>query len=363
MSHPNSRRRRGATLVLVTILLPVLFILAGFAINISYLQLIQTETQIAADAAVTAAGKVFAITGDQDLAIAAANEVAARNPIGTKILPLQSADFEFGISTRASLNVPYVFTEASSGNAVRLTTHSLAAGVGGEIVPVFPLFGSIMKIRPTRTSTCTQLDLDIGLVIDRSGSMAYSSDEISAYPPAPSSAPADWEFGDPVPPNARWLDAIAAVQVFISQLQSSPQNEQLSLSVYNHNVSTAQPLTTNYSSIISQLTSISTNFVAGGTNIGDGILEGVGAVGDSSRARPWATPVLIVLTDGIHNYGTSPKFAAGEAKKQKVVVFTLTFSDEAEQSPRKPAVSIITPSTHPNCKKLSARSLVGCPHC
>lgn len=55
-------------------------------------------------------------------------------------------------------------------------------------------------------------------------------------------------------------------------------------------------------------------------------------MGDSSRARPWATPVLIVLTDGVHNYGTSPTSAAREAKKQKVAVLTLAFSDEAEQS-------------------------------
>ena len=329
---PSVVIRQGATLVLIAILLPVLFILAGFAINLSYLQLVQTETQIATDAAASAAGKVFAMTGSQADARNAAIDVASRNPIGGKILPLQPQDFEFGVSTRASLQDPYVFVAGINGNSVRLTTNSLSQGIGGEIDPVFPLFGSVVQFRSLRSSTCTQLELDVCLVIDRSGSMAYSSSEISAYPPAPMNAPPGWDFGAPVPPGARWLDAIAAVQVFIQQLEISPQGEKLALSIYNHTVSTTQPLTTDYSTVIDSLTAISQSFVAGGTNIGDGILEGIGAVGDPMRSRPWAIPVLIVLTDGVHNYGTNPIGAAYTAKSQNVSVFTLTFSDEAEQS-------------------------------
>jgi Ca-activated chloride channel homolog len=336
----RSPRRCGATLVLITILLPVVFILAGFAINLSYMQFVQTRAQLAADAAAGSAGRVFAITGNQAAAIQAARDVAARNPIANKVLPLEAIDFEFGTSTRSSLAEPYVFTPGPNGNSVRLTTHSLASGVGGDIDPLFPLFGSVIQIRPLRSSTCTQLDLDIALVIDRSGSMAYSSNEISMYPPKPLYAPTGWVFGDPVPPNARWLDAIAAVQVFIGQLNDSPQNELLSLSVYNHAVSTPQPLTSNYLSVVSNLMLISSNFGAGGTNIGDGIREGIGALSDPTRRRPWATPVIIVLTDGVHNYGTHPVSAAHEAAENKVTVFTLTFSDEAEQGLMEQVASI-----------------------
>ncbi|MGV3483026.1 MAG: vWA domain-containing protein [Planctomycetaceae bacterium] len=331
MNHSH-HKRAGATLILVTVLLPVAFVLAGFAINLSYLQLIQTKTQITADVSATAAGQVYSMTGSESASRLAAQEAAARNPIGNKILPLEPLDFEFGIATRSTADAAYEFTVAPTGNSVRLTTRSLAAGVGGEIEPVFPLFGNAIRFRPHRSSTSTQLDLDIALVLDRSGSMAYSTSEISAYPPAPVSAPAGWDFGDPVPPHARWLDVVAAVQVFMSLLESSPRRELVSLSVYNHNVSTPQPLTIDYPLIASSLTGISTRFTSGGSNVGDGILEGVGAVKDSQRHRPWAVPVIVVLTDGVHNYGTHPVDAAHVARSQDVVVFTLTFSDEAEQA-------------------------------
>lgn len=57
---------------------------------------------------------------------------------------------------------------------------------------------------------------------------SVESYKISMDPPDPSSAPAGWDFGDPVPPNARWLDLIAAVQVFNNELTASPQEELLS---------------------------------------------------------------------------------------------------------------------------------------
>ena len=49
----------------------------------------------------------------------------------------------------------------------------------------------------------------------------------------PASAPSGWDFGDPVPPNARWLDLMGAVQTFIGQLKVSPGEELLGLATYN----------------------------------------------------------------------------------------------------------------------------------
>ncbi|TWU51899.1 vWA domain-containing protein [Rubripirellula reticaptiva] len=329
----RTRKCTGATLILVVILLPALFALAALAINIAYIESSNTEVQIAVDAAARAAGRTYVLTGDQDLALAAAQEAASRNPVGNFVVPIAASDLEFGTSLRSDANSPYEFTpsENGKGNSIRLTTNNLSSGGGTGIEPVFPFFGGAFTVRPLRTAVSTQGVIDIALVVDRSGSMAYGSAEIAQYPPAPASAPPDWDFGDPVPPNARWLDLIAAVQGFISELDDSAQEELLSLSIYNHNTNTPQLLTTDYNATIQHLAAISTNFEAGGTAIGRGIYQGMYAINESSTSRPYASKVMIVMTDGVQNWGGAPEYAARAAADAGITLFTITFSDEAEQ--------------------------------
>lgn len=62
--------------------------------------------------------------------------------------------------------------------------------------------------------------------------MAFASDEIAGqYNPA--AAPLGWTFGAPVPPRSRWLDAVSAVDRFLELMNTSNQNEFVSLSTYN----------------------------------------------------------------------------------------------------------------------------------
>ncbi|TWU46362.1 von Willebrand factor type A domain protein [Rubripirellula tenax] len=321
-------------MVLICVLLPVLFILSAFAINVAHMESVNTEVQIAVDSAARAAGRTYALTGDEAETLLAAQEAATRNPIGSFVVPIAASDLEFGTSLRTYANDPYTFTPTTSGvtNSIRLSTTSFAGGSGAGVPPVFPFFAGLFDVRPLRSATSTQGVIDCVLVVDRSGSMAYSSSEVAAYPPAPSSAPPGWDFGDPVPPNARWLDLIAAVKAFNDELNDSPQEEQLALSIYNTNKSTPQRLTTDYTKVIEKLDEVSVNFVAGGTAIGWGIYEGLWAVTDAAFARPHASKVMIVLTDGVQNYGTAPKWAAKEAATKGVTVFTVTFSDEAAQA-------------------------------
>lgn len=318
-------------MVLVVILLPALFALSALAINIAQMESANTEIQVAVDAAVRAAGRTYAVTGDQEEALLAAQEAAARNPIGEFVLPITGADLEFGISDRSNPGDPYTFTPASSGNAVRLTTTTLSTG-GAAIPPVFPFFGSSFEIRPLRSAVSTQGVIDISLVIDRSGSMAYHSSEIAEYPPAPMNAPEGWAFGDAVPSGSRWIDLLGAVRTFIGELGVTPTQEQLALSVYNHNAETKQSLSTEYQLVIDELAAISLNFESGGTNIGGGMYKGLSAVNDPSAARQHASKVIVLMTDGVHNYGTDPVSAAYSVANSGVTLFAITFSDEADQS-------------------------------
>lgn len=331
MPHARIRRRtrQGATMVLVAILLPILFLLSAFAINIAYTQLIRTELQIATDVSGRAAGRAYALTGSQAEAFNAANTLAQRNVVGGKPFVVTASDLEFGFAERTSLSNRYTFDAGQAPNAVRLTSNSYSSG--GLIEAFLPGISPVSKVHAVKSAISTQVELDIALVIDRSGSMAYAADEVAAYPPVPSAAPAGWDFGDPVPPRARWLDTIAAVQVFLNEMNSTPQAERVALATYNDSTNIDVLATTDYSAIVSALNQYSLAFNSGGTNIGGGIEQGLNALGHLGTTRPWATKVVIVMTDGIHNIGTSPKSAANNAADQAVIVFTVTFSNEANQ--------------------------------
>lgn len=335
-----SKRRRGATAVLIVLLLPALLAIAAFAINIAHIESLNTDVQIAADAAVRAASREYIASGDEALALVAAKDAAARNPIAGQSLPLTAKDLEFGRGTRENVNSPYQFDPTGSGNAVRLTTRTLADGEMHSIRPVFSLFGGDHVIRTERSAVSTQAEADVCLVVDRSGSMAYSASEMAVFPPNPAAAPAGWVFGDPVPPQSRWLDLIAAVKTFESELNNSPQNEKLALSVYNDATSTPVPLTNDYSAVIAALDEISFKFDAGGTNIGDGLREGAAALNDPDLTRDFALKVVVLMTDGIHNFGTEPDRAARRLAGENITVFTVTFSDEADQERMKEVAEI-----------------------
>jgi len=329
----NQRLNRcGATMVLIAVLLPVLFGLAAFAINIAYMESLNTDVQVTIDAAARAAGREYVLTGSEAQALQAAQEAANENPVAGQVLKIQASDLQFGKSTRSSVDQPYEFTPAQQGNAVRITSESLADGTGNTIPALFPIFGKTLNVRARRSATSTQSTFDIALVVDRSGSMAFAADEVSDPDVPPATAPALWDFGDPVPPNARWLDLMGAVKTFNSMLEDSPQNELLALATYSTYAGVELELTDDYKQITDVLSQISVNRVEGGTNIGDGIYAGRWAATDSANCRAYATKVIVLMTDGNHNYGSNPYWAAKQAAASGVFVFTITFSDEADQA-------------------------------
>ena len=90
--QPN---RQGAVIPLFAVLLPVLLIFCGFAINLAYMQVVSTEMKIATDCAAHAGGRAMSVSQEdgtgltlqerRDLAIAAgigkAEELAGINAI------------------------------------------------------------------------------------------------------------------------------------------------------------------------------------------------------------------------------------------------------------------------------------------
>lgn len=328
-----ARPRRGAVVVLFVFALPVLLILAGLAINIAYIQLVRTEIQVANDAVAKAANRVFTRTGDMQQALLAAQDIASRNAVNFGTLTVRSSDLELGVATRDSITQRYSFTPGTSGaNAMRVSLAKTAGTPSGPVRLLFPnLFGSNFA-DVGGGAVATRVELDVILVIDRSGSMAYAANEPAVYPPVPAAAPPYWNFNGPVPSPSRWLDTVGGVFSFLTQMQNSPQQERVSLVTYNNLAYRDVALTENYGEIANALAFYSNHFTLGGTNIGGGIDTAMAELERGQSLRPWAAKAIIVLTDGIHNIGSDPVASADFAGRQGVVVFTVTFALEADQS-------------------------------
>ncbi len=325
----NSNRwrcnRQGSTTALICLLMPVILTVSAYSINVVYMEHLRTDLQITTDVATRAAGRTLAMTGDQQAAINKAEELLSLNPIMNHVVTLDEVDIVFGVSTRYTEDQRYEFDpNGSNPNAVRVYGNGRL-----KLNPLFPTMGVPVVVRPTKSAISTQTEIDIALVLDRSGSMAFAANEVAGqYNPA--NAPLGWTFGQHVPPKARWLDVCDSTELFLQLLESTPQQEHVSLSTYSSDSKENIQLQPNYVPIRLTLDQISQSFQGGATNIGDGILSGFKTLADKKLARSWATRVMIVLTDGQHNTGTDPVYAAQIAAASEVQIFTITFSDEAD---------------------------------
>lgn len=321
----RNKFRSGTTLALMAVLLPVVLAVAAYSINVVYMELARTELQITTDVATRAAGKTLAVTGDRVKAIAAAERLMRANPFANQQMNLSGADLVFGASSRRSATERYSFVPTDfQPNAVRIEANGKI-----KVPMLFPTLGVPIDFRPLKMAVSTQTELDIALVLDRSGSMAFSATERTG-PYNPAAAPIGWTFGQAVPPNSRWLDAVAATQSFLSLLDASRLDESVSLVSYSSDVRIESALTKDLNVIRGSLKKLSEQFNGGGTNIGDGIIGGINSLADKKNARKWASRVMIVMTDGIHNGGTDPVFAAQQAAARDIQIFTITFSSEAD---------------------------------
>lgn len=329
--HPIHRKRNGVSLVLIAIMLPIVIVLCGFAINLAQIQLVRTEMQAANDASARAAGRTFSSLNDRDAALTKANEIAALNAVGGQSLTYRDQDLELGVSTRADSSSTYDFSAGgSTHNAVRLHGHRTNDSPNGPVNYIFPVFGN-SELEVSKTSISTQSEVDIVLVIDRSGSMAYASDEPAVFPPTPAAAPAGWDFDSPVPPNSRWLDVVDATDAFLAELDNSPQWEKVGLVTYSDDALEDVSLKWDYDQIRQGLDIYTNSLGGGGTNITSGLNAASATLANPSSGREFATKVIILMTDGKFNLGGNPKSSASSISDEGVMVFTVTFSDEADQ--------------------------------
>lgn len=336
-SSVQARRCRGVVVPLVAVILPVIMIMAAFTVNLSYMELTRTELRISADAATRAAGRTFVNTNSQAQARASARLAATRNQVAGGALQLSDSDIEFGTSARNSIANRYSFAPGgSNANAVRVTARRDAGSLSGVVNMIFPSSGGAANFSTAQSAVSSPVELDVALVLDRSGSMVFGADEQAATMVAagqpPASAPAGWQFCDPAPPDSRWRELLNGVAVFNSVLSNSYSNEQVALVTYSSSSTRDLNLTSDFNAVLTAMDTYSQSLCSGATNIGSGIYEAMNTLDANGYARPWAAKVIVVMTDGNHNTGSNPEWAASDAFDAGITVYSITFSNEADQS-------------------------------
>lgn len=186
----KTANRDGAIVPLFAILLPVLLVLAAYSVNLAYMQLTTTELRIATDVTSHAGGRALNVFQNMDNPTAervidklretvdryyVMNTVAGENltPPGD---PSNYIQF-YNLGTRSDrLDGSFHDQNVVSYSAARGGSAFNGVGVQANIDTDF-IFdfryggGSLGSFAPTRNSVTKQVERDLAIVIDRSGSM------------------------------------------------------------------------------------------------------------------------------------------------------------------------------------------------
>lgn len=344
LSARNSERvpvRRGVILPMVAIILPVLVLFLGFAVDIAYMQNTRLELRAATDAAARAAATTLSTTDNETTARNRAIEIAAANQVAGRPLQISDSDIEFGRSNQNDSG-RWVFDAASRpANSVRIDT--------GDRVSVPLFFGKLINtpvFQPTTSTVAAFVNVDICLVLDRSTSMKVSVDstEKGLYTTDP-------RFCSMPTSDSRWMALDAAVKVFTDTLRQGNAIEQVAVATYSSVLdpdsycggsddpsSLDLALTKDLSRVDSRIDDLSADVWNGNTNIEAGMRTGIDALVNATNARAQADRYLIVMTDGNQNVGNAED-AAELADANDIRVHTVTFSVDANQTLMKSVAS------------------------
>jgi Mg-chelatase subunit ChlD len=289
-------------LPLVAVVLIILFVASCLAIDIARIHVTRSELRTATDAAARAGVEALGRLQSQDAAVAAAISTARQNMVAGHGLDLNPDQIVFGTSTQNKDGSFSFDPNGSIINSINVTGERRNGSPDGPVNMMFgPLFG-VTQFETIQTATATRLDRDIALVLDVSGSMA---DE------------------------GRFPALRNALDVFLTELEDSPQEERISLTVYSTTSRKLVDLTPN---LLAIRDAFALQSPGGYTAIGEGLKTGLKSIQNDKGARKFALKSIIVMTDGNHNTGVSPDIIAEDIAAAGITLHTITFSNGANQA-------------------------------
>lgn len=332
--------RRGAMLPLIALLLPLIILLMGFAVDLAYMQDTRMELRAATDAAARAAANTLARTDKIAEARKAAKYVAQQNLVAGVPLEVDDTTIAFGRSEPDDTGKYTFQPDGNLPNSVQVTaSRSNGSAAGG--VPLF--FGTLYgraTFEPRQTSIATFLNVDICLVLDQSTSMKQDADSSDS-----GMYTTDPRFCQPPGSNTRWMGVDEAIHVFTAALRDTNAEEKVGVVTYSSDrhddgfryCGDRSPasklelhLDENLNRVDQKVEDLTTAVWNGNTNIEAGMRAGLSEL-ESSHARKYSDKVMIVLTDGAETTGSALS-AAQDCAANNVVVHTITFGVFADQA-------------------------------
>lgn len=342
----QKRLRRGSILILSGAAFFVLVALAGLSINIAYMELVRTEQRLATDAAAKGALVMLGQSQSPAQARSAAKSLAALHRVAGRPVVLTDSDIEVGAST-GNPNGTYSFTQTASTssivtNSVRVNSNLSKMPGGGIPTILLPQLMGLATFTSEQSAVSTRIDMDVCLVVDRSGSMSWNLGATPfTYPgDLAGKSPIQNYFQLPHPTLSRWASLKSSVNIFTNVLNEAPIKTRVALASYSSNftfgiwtsvvASIDQPLTTNYSQITNKMNAIATQPLIGNTNIAAGLREGVNALIDPNLTKVTSCKTIVLLTDGILTQGDNPVALATAAREMNIRIHTIAFSAQAD---------------------------------
>ena len=332
------RNRQGAIIVLFAILLPILLVILGFAVDYAYMQKTRGEVRVIADLGAKAAADTLARTGgDVAAAIAAAKLVAQTNLVAGKSLTLTDDQIIFGRAAKGGDGSYKVTPGQNPFNSVTVRAERTAASAEGPGKLFFgQLYGS-PTFETIQEASSSFRDMEIILVLDRSGSMKYDIiDDLDGAEKAARNCQTPL-------PTSRWVALDEAVAVFLQELDASQVRERVGLVTFASDSTKScsdiettvtessldSPLDRNLDLVRAQMNDRMNNIWFGGTNIRAGIQQAREHF--ASHGTNNVDQVIVCLTDGKHNQGEGPLGEAELCADEGITIHTITFSEGANE--------------------------------
>lgn len=327
------RNRRGAVLVLFGILIFVIFAMIAFAVDVAYMQLVRAELRSATDAAAKAGALELRLTdGNGTAARAAAITAAAKNTVGGKALTLNGSEITLGRSVYTGTGTYQFIANQTPYTSVRINSNLTSSSAMGNVRLFFGNMLGTPTFEPQQIATASQLQQEIVLCLDRSGSMCFDMTGMDySYPRG-----RNWNK-PPDPINSRWAALNTAVDVFLNILSTQRTQPRVGLVTWSAADNT-QPaatrdsqMTTNYNLIAAAVNAHFNTTMEGATDMAAGIDAAVKQLTEPGIST-LATRTVVLMTDGDWNNGRDPILAAYAAADAGIVIHTIGMLNEDQNT-------------------------------